>query len=968
MLQIDITSHEFDLLDSLFPSNVSFDRKTNTLELSREDYLKCLNDAFFRKLALKLPEVNYSDISLVTEGVPLTSYFKARLKLGSGELSSDFCFINSRNARVSYLNNDLISICDLISRLNSATDLGEKKILTSKLLKLAMKSSVAYGLKIDKSLASVAAPIVLENPILSYQDDGNGEFSFRVTDSNLTPEEKRMHLAASGGKPKQFTAHESSDGIIHTFVPTPNFRQVDSIVRAYDKSPKSEIENVVKKIEIDLEKNKLIVDLSNYSDRILGFGVFRATPMRVLDRQSVSWFSDKDIEYLGPQLSLDNGDVLTVKPSDTKQIREQIEKGSDPIHLEIDGKDVLLPPLAASEVLDEIDSRTLTNNDLKNLDFESLEKIINTLDDENWNSDKLVNGAFYLPSHDDFKKEVENTLSKDSARSSQPKKNLQALIKDNLEKLGYNIQVSTPEDVQPIYPPSLRKQFTLKGYQIEGVSKFRSIYNSSSKSGVLMADDMGLGKTLQILSFLDILYNIEKIKRPTLIVVPSALVKNWNNPEDDVLRPNNLKSEINKFFEDGTFSVFNADSSEKVKMIPIILKSGIQIVMTTYDWISRAKYEDIFFKDVNWEVVCFDECQKIKNHTSMMSHASKKFKSRLMICCTATPIENDLSELWNIMDTCLPGLLGSLADFRYRAREAYENEEIFNQFLKNVKSVIDPFMIRRLKKDMPDIDLPQKHFHLAQLPMSKAQRLAYENVINVSKKRGMEGINALKYISLHPKLVETSELIGLNIADGGSLDWMVSKLSEIVKNGEKVLIFSRLKIIQELLLISLKKELGPSVWVSRVFGETPKTKRQHLIDEFKRHAGGAVFILAPDVLGFGVTLTEANHVFHVDRLWNPAKEDQATDRIFRIGQLKDVHVYLPLSSFIEQKQVTDYLGTDCFINRSPVTPDRKSFDEHLDSVLQRKSVLATDFFGISFFRKGEDLESVLRQEMEVEDS
>ena len=967
MIQIDISNQELELLDSLFQSGVVFDSKNRLLHLSKEDYLGCLPDPFFRKIALKIPEANYHELSIVTEGIPLTSNFKARLKLSSGELSSDFCFINSNDERISYLNNDIVSVCDLILALNNAPDLDQRKILTSKLIKLTIKCALAYGLKVDKSLASVAAPVILESPILSYRDDGNGEFSFRVTDSNLSEEERSIHLKAIEGSQKPFTAYEASDGKLHTFVPTPEFKKVDTIVRSYDKSKKCDIEEVIKKIENDLQESNIQIDLSSYSDRILGFGVFRATPMRVLDRQAVSWFSDKDVEYFGPQLSLENGDIVKVTPTDALRMKEQLICKKDPVHLEIDGKDILLAPSSANEIIEEINARTIKQSDLSNLDIESLQKIQTEMENPEWDYNKLVDGSFYIPENEKFKSEVELQIKEAAVKpTSQAKKVIQALIKNNLDKLDYIINIATPTVVETILPPNLRSQFTLKSYQLEGINKFRSIYGSSKKNGVLMADDMGLGKTLQILSFLDILYNREKITNPSLIVVPNALVKNWNNPDDDVLKAVPLKSEVNKFFMDNTFSVFNADSAEKVKMIPIVLKSGVQIVITTYDWISRAKYEDFFFKDVNWEVVCFDECQKIKNEPSNMSQAAKKFKSRMTICCTATPIENDLSELWNIMDTCIPGILGALVDFRSRAREAYESEDLFNLFLKEIKRIIDPFMIRRMKKDIPDLDLPQKNFHLAQLPMSNTQRLAYENIIKVSKKRGMEGINALKYVSLHPKLSEDSDLGVFNIADGGSLNWMISKIMEIVDSGDKVLIFSRMKIIQELLLMTFHKEAKGSVWIGRVFGGTPKTKRQQLIDDFKRHPGGAVFILAPDVLGFGVTLTEANHVFHVDRLWNPAKEDQATDRIYRIGQKKDVHIYMPLSSFVESKQINRYIGVTDFINRAVPTPDRKSFDEHLDSVLQKKSILASDFFGVTFFKKGESFESVLDEALEEE--
>lgn len=965
MINISLNQNEFELLDSMFHTTVSYDVNSHTLQLSKNDYLACLPDAFFRKVAIKIPEAIYNEISIVTEGIPLSSSFKARIKLNSGDLSSDFCFIQIFEKRTHYLNNDLIDVCDLIHALNSAQDLDQKKIFTSKLIKLAMKCAVTYGLKVDRSLASVAAPIILENPILSYRDDGNGEFSFRVTDSSLTEDEKNFHLKATNGAQKAFTAFQSPGGKLHTFVPTPEFRKVDDIVRSYDRSKKSNIEEVIKKIETELHENNVSMDLSNYSDRILGFGVFRATPMRVLDRQAVSWFSDNDVEYFGPQLSLSNGEIVKVKPSDAINLKQQIDAGKDPIHLEIEGKDVLLNCSSANEIIDEIDARTIKSTDLNNLDFESLQRIQVQTENPEWDYDTLIDGSFYIPQDESFKSEIEKCIKESIvSKPGQDNEKIQALIKNNLDKLDYCITPGAPKLVISVQPPSLRKQFTLKSYQLEGINKFRSIYATGSNTGVLMADDMGLGKTLQILSFLDILYNKEKSKNPSLIVVPTALVKNWNNPDDDVLKPILLKSEINKFFEDKTFSVFNADTAEKVKMIPLILKSGVQLVITTYDWISRAKYEDYFFKNTSWEVVCFDECQKIKNEPSNMSQAAKKFKAKMTICCTATPIENDLSELWNIMDTCIPGLLGSMSDFRSKARKAYEEEEKFNQFLRDVKSIIDPFMIRRLKKDIPDLDLPKKTFHLAQLPMSKPQRLAYENVIKVSKKRGMEGINALKYISLHPKLSEDSELDIFEIADGGSLDWMISKIMEIVASGEKVLIFSRMKIIQELLLVAFQKEAKKSVWLGRVFGGTPKSKRQYLIDDFKRHPGGAVFILAPDVLGYGVTLIEANHVFHVDRLWNPAKEDQATDRIYRIGQTKDVHVYMPLSSFVETAQLNNYVGTDDFINRSVSTPDRKSFDEHLDSVLQRKSILATDFFGVTFFKKGESFESTLNEAFE----
>lgn len=496
------------------------------------------------------------------------------------------------------------------------------------------------------------------------------------------------------------------------------------------------------------------------------------------------------------------------------------------------------------------------------------------------------------------------------------------IIEENAEELGFAVKERTIEkgDKYTLFTdPFLQEGFSLKDHQKEGVAWLQHLYKSKA-SGCLMADDMGLGKTLQILYFIDWHSRKYANHKPYLIVAPISLLENWKNEYERFFMQPRMK--INMLTSKDVTRKFNKSIVDKMQKMDIIL--------TNYE---SLRISQLNFCAVEFDVVALDEAQKIKSPGTLVTNAAKALKCNFKIAMTGTPVENSLLDLWCIMDFCVPGLLGNAKAFAAQYQNPLKKEDTDIVALGNeVHDKLGVYFMRRLKKDAAK-DLPDKIELKEKVLMPPVQKETYASVVN-DYTSGIQPnmlvtIMHLREVSEHPYLYdstllnhETDEIVETS----ARLQATIKFLDEIKKKEEKVIIFVERKETQKMLQKLCLERYG--IITKIINGDTPsivkrnmpnKQSRQSSIDEFQAVDGFNVIIMSPVAAGIGLNVTAANHVIHYSRHWNPAKENQATDRAYRIGQTKDVFVYYPMA----------------------VRTDIKSFDETLDDLLSRKTSLAT---------------------------
>ncbi|WP_352419011.1 SNF2-related protein [Proteiniborus sp.] len=456
-------------------------------------------------------------------------------------------------------------------------------------------------------------------------------------------------------------------------------------------------------------------------------------------------------------------------------------------------------------------------------------------------------------------------------------------IFDNIGTLEYDVTLveikKTLQDnklLEYVKPKLLRAE--LYKYQQEGYTWLRFL--GSSKLGGLLADDMGLGKTLQIIAFISYLKENDELK-PSLIVLPSALIDNW-------------KREIEKF-TDNINSIYVHRGSNRYKAQNLI--EQYDIVMTTYETLVR---DQLLLGKMSWKLLTCDEAQKIKNATTLATGAVKALKCKYRLALTGTPVENGLNELWCIVDYVQPGLLKSYEWFRSNFEIPIQNNlndgELVNKKREQLLQIISPIFLRRTKEDKLD-NLPQKHELLSSVPLSILQEKLYGQIVDKIKNEGA-GTKVLGYlqrliqICSHPRLVmddigSTRDLL----KESKKLKETLEILASIRRKGEKVIIFTKYRKMQSILIKVINDKFG--IMPNVINGEV-KGNRIDIINEFENKEGFNVLILSPRAAGVGLNIVSANNVIHYTREWNPAVENQATDRVYRIGQTRDVNVYYPI--------------------------------------------------------------------------
>lgn len=463
-------------------------------------------------------------------------------------------------------------------------------------------------------------------------------------------------------------------------------------------------------------------------------------------------------------------------------------------------------------------------------------------------------------------------------------------------------QLYQPDTIPPAPPPS-QLQATLRPYQQRGFSWLAQMRHMGL--GACLADDMGLGKTLQTITLW--LYERDQlgITAPALLVCPTSVVGNWRH-------------ELRKFAPSLRIMSHHGPDRLQGEAFAAAVEN-VDVVLTSYALLRR---DQDTFQGVEWSDVVLDEAQNIKNPSTKQAQAARSLPGAFKLALTGTPVENRLSELWSIFQFLNPGYLGSQKAFRSNFAlpvERYGDPEA----AATLRQLTAPFILRRVKTDTAIIqDLPEKFENKAYCTLSTEQVTLYEAAVRETmeaieaadedmSRRGniLRMLTHLKQICNHPahflKEGETAPLVERS----GKLDRLTDIVDEVYTNGERLLIFTQYREMGDLLQTHLRQHLVDEVLF--LHGGAPSQARDEMVRRFQASSGPPVFILSLKAGGTGLTLTAANHVVHFDRWYNPAVENQATDRAYRIGQTRAVQVHKliclgtleeRIDEMIEQKQ------------------------------------------------------------------
>tara|TARA_Y100001968_G_scaffold45599_1_gene35704 strand:+ start:83074 stop:86241 length:3168 start_codon:yes stop_codon:yes gene_type:complete len=458
----------------------------------------------------------------------------------------------------------------------------------------------------------------------------------------------------------------------------------------------------------------------------------------------------------------------------------------------------------------------------------------------------------------------------------------------------------------------------LRPYQERGLGWLAFLHRFNQ--GACLADDMGLGKTIQLLAFLQHLKAENELQRPVLLIAPTSVLINW-------------KREANTFTPKlNVVEHYGAKRSSTIEELKNNLKK-VNLVLTSYGVIQR---DQELLESIDWQGVVIDEAQAIKNPQAKQSNAARTIvnkisSNRFRIALTGTPIENRVSELWALMNFLNPNVLGDKDFFRQRYQLPIEQFGDISSF-KDLKARISPFMLRRLKTDKSVItDLPEKIELIEWVGLTDEQKTLYHKTIEKTldaiatapqgERHGkiLGLLTRLKQICNHPGLALKEGYVETNFSTrSAKVQRLDEILEEVLEAGDRALLFTQFAEWGHSLKCYLEKKWKCDV--PFLYGGTSTTQRQAMIDRFQQDPRGPqIFLLSLKAGGVGLNLTRANHVFHVDRWWNPAVENQATDRAYRIGQTNRVMVHKFITS--------------------------GSLEEKIDQMIRKKSKLTEDMIG-----------------------
>lgn len=482
-------------------------------------------------------------------------------------------------------------------------------------------------------------------------------------------------------------------------------------------------------------------------------------------------------------------------------------------------------------------------------------------------------------------------------------------------------------------------QATLRPYQQTGLNWLWFL--SELGLGACLADDMGLGKTIQIISLLLAQKGVAGRNCTSLLVLPASLLSNW-------------KTELERFAP--SLNVISLHPSEiekkeleRIAAAPETGLSGTDAVLTTYGMLQRQEW----LKKMNWNLIVLDEAQAIKNPGTRQAKGVKALSGRARIVLTGTPVENRLSDLWSLFDFISPGLLGSAKRFKQFANSLEKHEP---PSYAPLRSLVQPYILRRLKTDRNVIsDLPDKVEISAWCGLSKAQTVLYGQAVkNLAdalkeqqegiKRRGLilSTLMRFKQICNHPDQA---------LGDGDYAEERSGKFArlreiteEIASRQEKVLIFTQFKEMTGPIAAFLATLFARPGLV--LHGGTPVAERKKLVDRFQHEDGPPFFVLSLKAGGTGLNLTAASHVIHFDRWWNPAVENQATDRAFRIGQKKNVVVHKFVCKGTVEEKIDEMIRAKAGLATDLLEGGETMLTEMDDAALLRLVALDIDRAGL----------------------
>lgn len=493
---------------------------------------------------------------------------------------------------------------------------------------------------------------------------------------------------------------------------------------------------------------------------------------------------------------------------------------------------------------------------------------------------------------------IDDSLPKEVSNTKKGEK-IVLFVKENFEKIRFGNYLKEERKSSDNNVPANLKS-TLKPHQYSGLNWLQKSW-LSGVTGALLADDMGLGKTFQVLAFLS--WVKEFNRKPILIVAPTSLLRNWEEESERHLRSPFLGNLVRLYGSDLRYLKLRKEKETEIGRPTLDLHEIKQAdwVVTSYE--TMRDYEHSLGA-IPFSNIVFDEMQKLKNPKSLVTKAAKTMNSEFIVGLTGTPVENRLADLHTLADILRPGFLGSLEEFSKK----YENKNNQEKLLLELKAKLETeaqnipkLMLRRMKKDvLNDGTLKEKRILIEKEVMPSRQQFSYDGVIakyndSEDKKSMFAALQGLRAVSLCYEDPSTSDATINQLFDNSArLKTTLKILRDIKHKEEKAIIFVESRKIQTELQTVLQETFNVKPYI--INGQTHVKKRQEYVNNFEEKPDGFdVIILSPKAAGTGFTLVAANHVIHLSRWWNPAIEDQATDRAYRIGQKREVRVYYPLA-------------------------------------------------------------------------
>jgi SNF2 family DNA or RNA helicase len=722
------------------------------------------------------------------------------------------------------------------------------------------------------------------------------------------------------------------------------------------------------------------VSLADFSDRVVDFGLYKDA-FHHKPKSEKDWIGDITLSLIDATnekliVSLDKDDLKDIEANIKKALQEEKP------YIVIQNKTI---PLSSTNI-DEISKVINLEKDEKPFHHEKTNTTTVKTTEGNEIEIDLINEKQKADITNAVKQAKENhkteieidgqpVLLKELFNNSKIRKfwEIHLIIDES------DLYIDTPtipvelEKLDFIIPSKLNPSFPLKKHQKEGLAWLQNCYRNRTneypeRTGVLLADDMGLGKTLQILAFLVWLYennlidNFEQngLYKPFLIIAPVVLLENWKREYEKffgnalgealILHGDNLKQlraiDCRDFKGKEYYQLSNEDGKPKhflnIDKGDNCLRS-YKLVISNYETIVNHEFS---MGKVDWSIIVLDEAQYIKEGKSYRSRIAKSLKADFKIASTGTPIENSLMDLWNIFDFLQRGLLLPEKQFIATYNEKCMTPELYQDLQTTLLfKTNQTFILRRTKAEELGDALPKKKTITKEVLLTDKQKKIYNELRQEACKNPKNiGVILLRINQLHQhpclvKLDSSPRTARDLIAEAPKFKELLSILENIKAKNEKVIVFCLYHDLQSYLKLVLDEHFNLNVKI--INGSSSKTEtRQKMIDEFQDSSNSFdILILSPKAAGVGLNIVEANNVIHYGRWWNPAVEMQATDRVYRIGQKRDVNVYYLISK----------------------DPDNsfKTFDETLHELLMEKIKLSENFL----IPTNVDLEGILAKEL-----